>query len=315
MQSRPFNSLMVLGTTASGKTRLAVRLARHTGAEIISLDSRQVYRHMNIGTGKDYDEYNVNGRQVPVHLLDVADAGTVFHLHQYLQQFTEVFNQLAAAGMAPVLCGGTVLYIQALLKGFEYTSVPVNEELRQALQHLSKPELTERFRQLPTTSYTSKADLSTARRITRAIEISEFLQQHPLEKIQLPKLKPLVFAIDLPREIRRQRIEARLQLRLNNGLIEETEGLLQKGVSAEQLICYGLEYKFTVQHLQGLFSREYLQEHLTIAIQQYAKRQMTWLRKLEREGLTMHWIDGTLPPNAQVAIALKYVNSSLLAKS
>lgn len=309
MHSRPFNCLIVLGPTASGKTKLAVRLAWKLGAEIISLDSRQVYREMNIGTGKDYEDYRINGQSIPVHLIDVAEPGSTFHLHHFLQHFSEVFKRLTDKNSLPILCGGTALYLQALLHGFEYTSVPVNEKLREELKSFSKAELTEHFLQLPQTAYTGKADLSTSKRIIRAIEISEFLSSNPLDKLKLPVLQPLVFGIDLSRELRRQRIEERLTQRLQNGLIDEVQHLLQNGVSADQLIRYGLEYKFVVEYLQGKLNQEEMQIHLTIAIQQFAKRQMTWFRKLEREGLSIHWIDGTLSPDEQAEIALNIVSS------
>lgn len=308
MQSREFKEVMILGPTASGKTKLAVALAQSLGGEIVSLDSRQVYKEMNIGTGKDYAEYTANGKKIPVHLMDVAEPGSNFHLHLFLQTFSEVYRQLQQKNVLPVLCGGTALYVQALLREFEFTSVPVNEELRQQLQSLSKEELLSEFKKLPLTEYTEKADTSTAKRIIRAIEIVTFLLKNPLAKLKLPVLKPLVFGIDLPRDIRRERIAQRLEARLQSGLIEEVQQLLAKGISEDQLIHYGLEYKFVVEYLQKKYSLAYMQEHLTIAIQQFAKRQMTWFRKLEREGLPVHWIDGTATPDEQAEIALKVVS-------
>ena len=308
MESREFKEVMILGPTASGKTKLAVALAQNLGGEIVSLDSRQVYKEMNIGTGKDYAEYTTNGKTIPVHLIDVAEPGTNFHLHHYLEHFVNVHQQLIATQKIPVLCGGTALYVQALLRGFEFTSVPVNEELRHQLQPLSKEELLREFKKIPFTPYTEKADTSTAKRIIRAIEIATFLLKHPLAKLKLPVLKPLVFGIDLPRHIRRERIADRLEARLQNGMIEEVQQLLAKGISEHQLIHYGLEYKFVVEYLQKKYSLAYMQEHLTIAIQQFGKRQMTWFRKLEREGLHVHWIDGTCALPQQVEIALKVVS-------
>jgi len=309
MNSRSFNCMLVVGTTASGKTKLAVRLAHNLAGAIISIDSRQVYRRMNIGTGKDYAEYTVNGKNIPVHLLDVAEPGTEFHLHSFLQIFSNVYTQLQQKKVLPVLCGGTALYIQALLKEFEYTSVPVNDALRMQLATLPKDALMKHIEGLSTTSFSSKADLSTTRRIIRAIEISTFLHQHSLAKLSLPKLKPLVLGIDLPREIRRQRIEERLLNRLQNGLIDEVESLLNTGVGAAQLIRYGLEYKFIVEYLKRQVTYAEMQTQLTIAIQQFARRQMTWFRKFEREGLPIHWIDGTLPTAEQANIALNLVSS------
>jgi len=308
MQSREFNEVMILGPTASGKTKLAVALAQNLGGEIVSLDSRQVYKGMTIGTGKDYAEYITNGKTIPVHLIDVAEPGTNFHLHHYLEHFVHVHQKIMASQQIPVLCGGTALYVQALLRGFEYTSVPVNEALRHQLQALSKEELLREFKKLPLTGYTEKADTSTAKRIIRAIEITTFLLKRPLAKLKLPVLKPLVFGIDLPRDLRRERIAQRLETRLQHGMIEEVQQLLQGGISEPQLIHYGLEYKFVVEYLQKKYSLEEMQQHLTIAIQQFAKRQMTWFRKLEREGLHIHWIDGTCTLPQQVEIALKVVS-------
>ncbi|MBX7204541.1 MAG: tRNA (adenosine(37)-N6)-dimethylallyltransferase MiaA [Bacteroidia bacterium] len=309
MQSREFNEVMVLGPTASGKTKLAVALAQNLDGEIVSLDSRQVYKQMTIGTGKDYAEYTVNGKTIPVHLIDVAEPGTNFHLHQYLEHFAGVHRKLITAQKIPVLCGGTALYVQALLRGFEFTSVPVNEVLRHQLQVLSKEELLSEFKKLPITEFTEKADTSTAKRIIRAIEIGTFLLKHPLDKLKLPQLKPLVFGIDLPREIRRARIAGRLEVRLQNGMIEEVQQLLEEGITEKQFIHYGLEYKFVVEYLQKKYSLEYMQQHLTIAIQQFAKRQMTWFRKLEREGLKLYWIDGTATPDEQTEIAMNIISS------
>lgn len=295
---------MILGPTASGKTRLAARLCAHLGTELISADSRQVYRGMNIGTGKDYEEYLVNGRQVKHHLVDLVDAGEKYHIHQYKHDFFRVFNRLRHEGLVPVLCGGTGLYINAVISHFAFTSIPNNATLRERLAHHTREELLEVFRAMPRTLFTDKADTSTAKRLLRAIEISHYLLDHDFEPEQAPVVRPLIFGIDPGVELRNQRIEQRLKQRLKNGLIDEVKTLLKAGVSEEQLIYYGLEYKFVTRYLKDEMSYEGLEELLGIAIRQFAKRQMTYFRKMEKDGHVIHWIDGRLGTEEQLALLL-----------
>ncbi|GAB3895113.1 tRNA (adenosine(37)-N6)-dimethylallyltransferase MiaA [Larkinella knui] len=289
-------SLVILGPTASGKTRLAVHVARRLNGEIISVDSRQVYRGMDIGTGKDLDEYRVDNQTIPYHLINIVDAGSDYNLYQYQQDFNHIFPQIRARGHVPILCGGTGLYLEAVLKGHRYTAIPINEELRAKLKTRTDDELLERFQQVPS-AYAVLADTSTRKRLIRAIEIAMYLTQNPKIDLSGPVSLPdmVVFGIDLPVEVRRQRISDRLHQRLQNGLIDEVQRLLESGIPAEKLIFYGLEYKFITHYLHGELDYATLSVRLETAIHQFAKRQMTFFRKLERDGLRIHWLDGRLP--------------------
>lgn len=295
-----YNIIVILGPTASGKTKLAARLAYELNTEVISADSRQVYKDMNIGTGKDYADYTINGVMIPYHLIDITEAGEQYHLHQYMLDFKKAYQQISHQNKMPVLCGGTGLYINAVLNGFEYASVPVNEALRDQIRHYTHPALLEYFHRLPVTSYTALADVSTHKRTIRAIEIIEYLLKEKHDAGEKEVMKPMIFGLNPGRELRRARIEQRLQQRLKEGLIDEVKTLLQKGVSKDQLIFYGLEYKYVVMFLNGELSYEGLQELLTIAIQQFAKRQMTYFRKMEKDGYMIHWIDASLPLEEQL---------------
>jgi tRNA dimethylallyltransferase len=300
---KPYNIIVILGPTASGKTRLAVNVAATINSEIISADSRQVYRGMNVGTGKDLEEYQINKNKIPYHLIDIRNAGDDYNLNEYINDFKIAFEKITNENKIPILCGGTGLYIDAVLKGYEYTGIPINEKLRNEIKDKSLEELQQLFTQLPVTSYHKVADTSTHKRMIRAIEIVTWLDENKNYKASsIPNLKPAIFGLASERENRRTRIEQRLQHRLQNGLIEEVELLLKKGISEEKLIFYGLEYKFVVQHLQKEITYDYLVEHLTIAIQQFAKRQMTYFRKIEREGLLINWIDSDLSLEEQIEI-------------
>jgi tRNA dimethylallyltransferase len=304
----PYNLIVILGPTASGKTKLAASISNSLHAEIISADSRQVYRDMNIGTGKDYADYTINRTTIKHHLIDIVEAGAHYHLHQYMQDFTTVYQSIRNQNKIPVLCGGTGLYIDAVLKGYEYASVPINEELRNSLKEKSHEELIHLFKSLTATNYTPLADISTVKRTIRAIEICSYLLQNKHSITPKFVIKPIVFGLNPDVNIRRKKIEERLELRLQNGLIEEVQTLLNKGVSGDKLFFYGLEYKFVMQYLKGELSIEELKAKLTIAIQQFAKRQMTFFRKMERDGLTIHWIDGSLSLKEQSDYLLKTLN-------
>jgi len=305
-----YNLIVILGPTACGKTRLAVALAHHLKTQIISADSRQVYKRMNIGTGKDYGDYTINHQTVPCHLIDILEPGERYNLHEFMRDFFAIFMQLQEQYITPILCGGTGLYIDSVLRNLNYAAVPNNLDLRKSISHLTHAELLAYYKQMPKTDYFTKADLSTLKRTIRAIEINYYLQNHILEKPTSPEIKPLIIGLDVSKEIRRQRITQRLLNRLKNGLIDEIEQLLSEGVSHEQLQYYGLEYKFVSQFLLGLMSYEALEELLNNAIQQYAKRQMTYFRKMEKDGQIIHWVDATVDIDEQLKQVIALLNGN-----
>ncbi len=293
-----YNMLTIIGATATGKTSLAVRLAGELGGEVISADSRQLYRGMNLGTGKDLEEYVHEGRAVPYHLIDIADAGERYNLFMYQQEFLKVWRDCERRGVFPVLCGGSGLYVESILKAYRMTPVPENKELRERLASKSLAELTEilaSYRNLHNTT-----DTDTAKRAIRAIEIAEYYKTHEPEEGEFPRVNSLVVGVFFDRESRRQRITERLHARLKAGMVEEVKGLLDRGVAPEDLIYYGLEYKFLTLYLTGALKYEEMVEQLNIAIHQFAKRQMTWFRKMERDGCPIHWLDGNMPLDEKV---------------
>lgn len=293
--------LTVLGPTASGKTRLAVALARELNGAIISADSRQVFRGMDIGTGKDLDVYG----EVPYYLIDITSPGEPYHVAAYRDDFMKAYENVKAKGLLPILCGGSGLYLQAALQGLPYAHVPVDMQLRRSLEDLRDDELRRAFQQKPS-AYTPLADTTTRKRLIRAIEIAEYLRQsdfHPgTEGVKISS--SLIIGIRLPVEARRARITRRLRQRLDAGLIGEVRRLLSEGISPQTLIHYGLEYKFISYYLQGRINEEEMRVRLNTAIHRFAKRQMTFFRKLEKDGLVIHWIDGTLSPEEQLTAAL-----------
>ena len=295
--------LVVLGPTASGKTRLAVQLARCLDGEIVSADSRQVYRGMDVGTGKDLNEYSFDNQTIKHHLIDIIEAGESYNVSRYQQDCNAALLDITNQGKRPILCGGTGFYIEAILKNHQFTMVPINADLRQELAEKTDAELLRMFEQNPS-EYTPLADVSTRKRRIRAIEINFFLNnpsiQHQKSVDWLPCF-PVIIGLDLPVEMRRARITQRLRQRLQNGLIEEVEALLKSGVSAEQLIFYGLEYKYLTHYLQGYYNYDTLFERLNVAIHQFAKRQMTFFRKMERDGFAIHWLDAQRPTAELVA--------------
>lgn len=288
-----FNLLTVIGPTACGKTALAVRLAGEFNGEVISADSRQVYKGMDIGTGKDLEDYVYRGRSIPYHLIDVVDAGYKYNVFEYQKDFVRVWEDCQKREVFPVLCGGSGLYVEAVLKAYKLLAVPVNEELRESLKGKTLTELSTvlaTYRKLHNTT-----DVDTVKRAVRAIEIEEYYRTHPLDEPDFPVLSPLIIGIDVDREIRRSRITERLLLRLQNGMVEEVAKLLESGIAADDLIYYGLEYKYITLYLTGALDYQKMTEQLNVAIHQFAKRQMTWFRKMEREGMPIHWIDGSMP--------------------
>ena len=287
--------IVILGPTASGKTHLATHLAHKIQGEIISADSRQVYRGMNIGTGKDLSEYRVDNQLIPYHLIDILDAGEQYHIHQFQQDFQKAFTDISSRNKPAILCGGSGMYLEAVLKGYEFTSIPINENLRNELLNKNTEDLINEFHQNPS-EYTQKADISSRKRLIRAIEINRFLQQNPDYKISIPQIPEfIIFGLNPETKSRRIFITKRLHERLQNGMIEEVKSLIDSGISPEKLIFYGLEYKFITQYLTGETSYETMVERLKIAIHQFAKRQMTYFRKMERVGLKINWLDSKLP--------------------
>lgn len=283
------NLLVILGPTASGKTKFAVEAARELNAEIISADSRQVYRDMDIGTGKDLSEYTLpDGQKIPYHLIDNCPAGSRYNLYEYQRDFAKALKDIQERNKFPILCGGTGLYIEAVLKGYTLPAVPENPALRASLEGKSLAELSTilaGYKNLHNTT-----DTDTPKRAVRAIEIAEYQAVHPEIKSDLPLLKPYIIGLETEREERRRRITQRLQARLNAGMIEEVKNLLQSGIQAEDLIYYGLEYKYLTLYVLGKLSYDEMSSQLETAIHQFAKRQMTWFRGMERRGLEIHWI-------------------------
>lgn len=293
-----YDLITVLGPTASGKTTLATHLAASLHAEIISADSRQVYRRMDLGTGKDLADYQVDGQQIPYHLIDICEPGSQYNVYEYQKDFKAVYLQLKEKQVLPVLCGGTGLYLESVLRGYRMDTVPENAELRQSLEGKSLAELTgilSNYKQLH-----NKTDVDTVKRAVRAIEIAEYYRTHLVTQTDMPDFHSLVIGVDIPRELRRQRISDRLKQRLEEGMVDEIRALLAEGIPAENLIYYGLEYKFLTYYVLGKLTYEEMYSQLEIAIHQFAKRQMTWFRGMERRGTVIHWIDGTLPLEEKV---------------
>ncbi len=290
--------ITILGPTASGKTSLAAALAYEVGGEIISADSRQVYRGMTIGTGKDLDDYSVNGHKIGYHLIDIAEPGDKYNIYEYQRDFHKVYSELMRRNVRPILCGGSGLYIESVLKGYSLSTVPQNPELRQSLSDKTLDELTEILIDLKARNNSNmhnRSDVDTAQRAIRAIEIEMYILQHPAQNRQFPPVESVIIGVDIDRDSRRKRITERLKERLQHGLVEEVKGLIDSGLSAESLIYYGLEYKFVTEYVIGKLSRDEMFRSLEIAIHQFAKRQMTWFRGMERRGFTINWIDWHLP--------------------
>jgi len=285
----PYNCIIILGPTASGKTKLAAELAYKLEAEIINADSRQVYKELNIGSGKDLSEYLINGKQIPYHLIDITNLNTHFHLYNYVTHFIEVFNKLISEKKIPLICGGTGLYLDTILKKHQYVSVPVNEIQRAELQKLDMEDLLKYFHQSKT-DYHEHADISTKKRLIRAIEIAAYLSENNLTATNFPELNPLIIGIDISREERRKKIGERLKTRLKEGLIDEVKTLLNSGIPAERLMFLGLEYNYVTQYITAKISYDQMYLQLETAIHQFAKRQMTWFRKMEREGFKINWV-------------------------
>ncbi len=294
-----YNLLTVLGPTATGKTGLAAHLAAALNGEVISADSRQVYRGMDLGTGKDYADYFVDGVEIPSHLVDIENAGAHYNVYRFQTDFIKVFNDIQSRNKFPVLCGGSGLYIEAVLKNYRLIEVPPNKELRKELEGKSLEELTEILKSLKPQLH-NETDVETDRRAIRAIEIEKYYAEHQQEESEMPEIRSLNIGIDFDREMRRQRISTRLKQRLEEGMLDEVQRLLDSGLTPEQLIYYGLEYKYLTLYLTGELSFEEMFRQLEIAIHQFAKRQMTWFRGMEKRGTKIHWINGHLSMEGKV---------------
>ena len=301
-----YDLVSIVGPTACGKTALAVEVARALGGEVLSADSRQVYRGMDIGTGKDLCEYGTGEGSVAYHLIDIVDAGEKYNLFEFQRDFLNAYNDVKSRGAVPVMCGGSGLYVESVLKGYRLIPVPENPELREALEHKSLDELTSMlasYKELHNTT-----DVDTKKRAIRAIEIEEYYARTPAKEREFPLLKSLLIGVDVDREVRRGRITARLKARLDEGLVEEVRSLLDSGVTPDQLIYYGLEYKYVTLYLTGELSFDEMAKGLETAIHQFAKRQMTWFRGMERRGLKINWIDASLPMAEKVEIIKNMYN-------
>ena len=299
--------ITIIGVTASGKTSLAVKLAYETGGEIISADSRQIYRRMDLGTGKDISEYTHNEIEIPYHLIDICEPGYKYNLYQYKRDFTASLKDIQSRDKLPIICGGTGLYVETVLKGYAMPEVPENRELRDSLADKTLEELTEILSKYKTLHNTT--DVDSCKRAIRAIEIAEFYKTLPQPEMEDKPIDSLLVAIDIDRETRRANITKRLHERLEQGMVAEVESLLNEGIAPDNLIYYGLEYKYLTEYIIGKTTYEEMVSGLEIAIHQFAKRQMTWFRGMERRGFKINWIDYNLSISDKVSKILELYKS------
>lgn len=293
-----YDLITILGPTASGKTSLAATLAARLKTEIISGDSRQVYRRMDLGTGKDLSDYVVDGYKVPYHLIDIVEPGYKYNVFEYQRDFLVAYEDIKARGLLPILCGGTGMYLESILKGYRLLPVPENKELRERLASKSLEELTDilsRYKKLH-----NSTDVDTVKRAIRAIEIEEYYLTQDVNARSFPEIHRLIIGVDIDRNLRRQKITNRLKKRLQEGMVDEVKALLEEGINPDDLIYYGLEYKYLTLYAVGKLSYDDMFSQLEIAIHQFAKRQMTWFRGMERRGFQIHWIDAEAPLNENV---------------
>ena len=293
-----YDLITILGPTACGKTKLAVALADRIGGEILSADSRQVYRGMDIGTGKDLADYEINGHRIPYHLIDIAEPGSKYNVYEFQGDFLKAYKDVVSRGVQPIMCGGTGLYLESVLRGYRLIPVPENPELRKSLECKTLAELTEILKGYKTLHNTT--DVDTCKRAIRAIEIEECYRNTPVEAGAFPTLRSLNIGVDISRDLRRELISSRLEKRINEGMVDEIKGLLDRGVPAEDLIYYGLEYKYVTLYVTGQLEYKYLLQELEVAIHQFAKRQMTWFRGMERRGIHIDWIPFEWPTDKKV---------------
>ena len=294
-----YELITILGPTASGKTPFATALAAELNTEIISADSRQIYRGMDLGTGKDLADYTINDREIPYHLIDIVEPGYKYNVFEYQRDFLKAYETIKQKGCLPVLCGGTGMYLESVLKGYRLMPVPENPELRTRLADKSLETLTGILQQYKTLH--NSTDVDTVKRAIRAIEIEEYYAKHPIAEREFPQLNSLIIGVDIDRDLRREKISRRLRQRLDEGMVDEVKQLLAQGSKAEDLIYYGLEYKLLTLYAIGKLTYEEMFAQLETAIHQFAKRQMTWFRGMERRGFTIHWVDATLPTEEKIA--------------
>jgi len=306
MSRSKYDMVTILGPTASGKTAVAVNLAFKLNGEIISADSRQIYREMDLGTGKDLEEYQIDGINVPYHLIDIADAGYQYNVFEFQRDFLKVYQAVKEKGTFPVMCGGSGMYLEAILKGYRLIQVPVNEERRAELQLLSLDALIDILKRYKSINNTS--DTENKKRAIRAIEIEEFCSSHPETDLSFPKINSLIVGVKYDRDSRRKRITARLEQRLADGMIDEVKKLLDKGLKPDDLTYYGLEYKYLTLFITGQLTYDEMFTGLNTAIHQFAKRQMTWFRKMERDGFEIKWLDGYMPTDEKTEKIISWLN-------
>lgn len=294
-----YDLIAILGPTASGKTPFAAALAAELNTEIISADSRQIYRNMDLGTGKDLADYTVNGKQIPYHLIDIADPRYKYNVFEYQRDFLTAYESIKQKGCLPIVCGGTGMYLESVLKGYKLLPVPENPELRIRLAGKSLEELTEMLKTYKNLHNTT--DVDTVKRAIRAIEIEEYYAHTPVDKRSFPLLNSLIIGVNIDRELRREKITRRLRQRLDEGMIDEVRRLIEQGIPPEDLIYYGLEYKYLTLYVIGKLTYDEMFNQLETAIHQFAKRQMTWFRGMERRGFTIHWINVQWPMEEKIA--------------
>lgn len=302
---RNLDLISIIGPTAVGKTAVAAHLAAAINGEILSADSRQIYRGMDIGTGKDLGDYTINGKQIPYHLIDIADAGYKYSVFEYQTDFLKAYGEVKTRGSMPILCGGTGMYVDAVVKGYKLMKVPIDDSLRAELEPMTDEALQVRLNVLKTVH--NRSDFDTRKRLIRAIEIEQYQKEHEVEMVAYPKINNIYFGVLVDRNIRRKRITERLHARLKEGMVEEVQTLIAGGVPVETMLFYGLEYKFIAMYILGQLTYDQMVEQLNFAIHHFAKRQMTWFRKMERDGNTIHWVDGLLPMEEKVAIILQKI--------
>ncbi len=305
MHNKKYNLITILGPTASGKTSVAAKIASVLDGEIISADSRQVYRGMDLGTGKDYADYIVDGKAVPYHLIDIVDAGYEYNVYEYQKDFLDVFAEITEREKLPVMCGGSGLYLEAVLKNYKLIRVPVNEQLRESLDDKLLWELTDILKSYKNYLH-NQTDTESSKRAIRAIEIEEYYLTHPEIDTGMPEINSLVVGVKFEREARRKRITTRLKQRLKEGMLDEVQHLLDSGLTPEQLTYYGLEYKYMTLHLTGKITFQEMFDSLNVAIHQFAKRQMTWFRRMENQGIKINWLDGFMPMDEKVGKILDW---------